>query len=322
MPGGGPVAQCDMTVSAPARGTPERRVARLSSVSAKRVIEPDDEVLGDFGPGQILADDLLFPVAAGIALTAEQKVVLSREQTAAMLDGGIRLEGALLAGFGLMLTTWPDLTDPRVTYLLHEIGEETRHSRLFARMIAQLAPKAVNPFDSGPRSAVKAALYRAITHRPVLLLTMVLVGEEIPDLIQRRAIEHPDTDDYLRRANAYHREEEARHIAFAGILLPELWRRSPRRHRWLVKHAAPVFTQMMLDGQMLHPGIYAAAGLPLHRTQFRVKRSESYRAFLAEGMRPVLKALLAAAPELQDRVPRGWRRICRVDRRGVPLEPA
>src|SRR3954451_8050912 len=134
--------------------SPEKRVTRLSQVSGKRVIEPDEEVRGDFGPGQILPDDLLLTAGLDLELTAEQKAVLSREQVAAMLDGGIRLESVLLAGGGLLMATWSDLTDPRVTYLLHEVGEETRHSRLFARMIAQLQPTAKNPFHDRIGTAV------------------------------------------------------------------------------------------------------------------------------------------------------------------------
>src|SRR3954451_19005222 len=105
-----------MAISAPER-TPERRVERLSSVSAKRVIEPDEEVLGDFGPGQIIPDDLLLTAGLDLELTPEQKVRLAREQAAAMLDGGIRLEAVLLGGFGLMLRRWADLHEPPVGVL-------------------------------------------------------------------------------------------------------------------------------------------------------------------------------------------------------------
>src|SRR3954469_4661586 len=125
------------------------RVQRLSHVSAKRVLEPDEAVVGDFGPGQLLPDELLLTAGLDLDLTPEQKRVIAREQIAAMLDGGIRLESVLMAGVGLMLSTWGDVTDPRVTYLLHEVGEETRHSRLFARMLAQLGPRADNPFHHG-----------------------------------------------------------------------------------------------------------------------------------------------------------------------------
>jgi len=138
--------------------------------------------------------------------------------------------------------------------------------------------------------------------------------------LQRRAIEHPDTDDYLRRANAYHREEEARHLAFGRMLLPELWAAASWRERWLVRRVAPLLTNLMMNTQLTHPGIYAAAGLPGRRTARRVIRSANHRELMAEAMRGVLKALMAAAPELDGRVPRGWRRMCQVDRHGRPVE--
>jgi P-aminobenzoate N-oxygenase AurF len=295
---------------------PEKRVARLSHVSAKRHIEPDEDVVGDFGPGQILPDELLLTAGLDLELTPEQKVTLAREQTAAMLDGGIRLEAVLLGGFGLMLANWRDLTDPRLVYLLHEVGEETRHSRLFVRMLTQLQPTTTNPFHDAIGRAVANRIYRLTATNKLLLCTMVLAGEEIPDLIQRRAIEHPDTDDYVRRANIYHREEEARHIAFAGILLPELWQQASRREKWLVRRVAPLLVRLMVNTQLTHPQIYAAAGLPPLRTHRAVLRSSNHRDVIAEAMRAVLKTVLASAPELQGRVPRGWRRICQVDRNG------
>src|SRR3954454_12056579 len=272
---------------------PGKRVSRLSDVSAKRVIEPDQEVLGDFGPGQILPDDLLLTAGLDLELTPEQKAILSREQVAAMLDGGIRLESVLLAGAGLLLSTWPDLTDPRMTYLLHEVGEETRHSRLFARMIGQLQPKAVNPFHDWLGTAVGRRIYRLTASHPLLFCTMVLAGEEYPDLVQRRAIEHPDTDDYLRRANAYHREEEARHLAFGRMLLPELWATSSRWERWMVRRLAPLLVHRMRNTQLPHRGISPAPALPPRRTARRVARSAQHRELMAEAMRGVLRSLLA-----------------------------
>jgi hypothetical protein len=309
-----------MAITATERGTPVRRIARLSQVSSKRVIEPDVDVTGDFGPGQILPDELLLTAGLDLDLTAEQKAILAREQVAAMLEGGIRLESVLLAGAGLLLATWSDLTDPRTTYLLHEVGEETRHSRLFQRMLEQLQPTATNPFHDRIGTAVGKCIYRMTASNPLLFCAMVLAGEEIPDLLQRRAIEHPDTDDYLRRTNAYHREEEARHLAFGRMLLPELWATSSWRQRWMVRRLAPLLFNLMMNTQLSHPGVYAAAGLPGRRTARRVIRSAHQRATVAEAMRGVLKSLLAAAPELEGRLPRGWRRMCQVDRRGVPLE--
>lgn len=308
-----------MATSATERASRDRRISRLSAVSAKRVIDPDVDVVGEFGPGQIIPDDLLLTAGLDLDLTAEQKVILAREQAAAMLEGGTRFESVLLAGAGLLLATWDDLTDPRITYLLHEVGEETRHSRLFIRMIEQLQPTARNPFHGGINRVIGKRIYRLLAGSPLLFCTMVLAGEEIPDLVQRRAIEHPDTDDYLRRTNLYHREEEARHLAFGRMLLPELWPAAGRRERWLVRRVAPLLVRLMMETELTHPGIYAAAGLPPRRTAWQVNHGAARRNLVAEAMRGVLKTLLTAAPELTGHVPRGWRRMCQVDRHGAPL---
>src|SRR3954447_23304967 len=125
------------------------RIERLSSVSVKRVIEPDEAVLGSVGPGAVLPPELLTVSDLDLDLTSEQLATLSREEVAAITDAGIRFESVLMAGFGFEIAATEDLTDPRVVYALHELGEETRHSRLFVRLLAQLRPTAVNPLDRG-----------------------------------------------------------------------------------------------------------------------------------------------------------------------------
>ena len=56
-----------------------------------------------------------------------------------------------------------------------------------------------------------------------------------------------------------------------------------------------------VDRRTLLRGVGAAIALPL-----------------LDAMRPALKTLLASAPEMRGRVPRGWRRMCQVDRHGQP----
>ena len=62
-----------------------------------------------------------------------------------MLTMGVHFEAVLTAGFARQVAESPDLADPRVTYMLHEIGEEARHSRAFIRLIDELAPDRVEP---------------------------------------------------------------------------------------------------------------------------------------------------------------------------------
>ena len=122
------------------------RIERLNRASAKRVIDPDVELPGAVGDGQVLPDELLSIHGLDLDLTPEQRRTLGREEVASIFDNGIRFEAVLEAGFALQVYRTHDLTDPRVTFLLHEMGEETRHQRLFQRLIGQLEPQAVNPF--------------------------------------------------------------------------------------------------------------------------------------------------------------------------------
>src|ERR1700683_757460 len=139
--------------AAPRQGAvPEERIERLSTASLQRIMEPDTEVPGTVGDGQVLPDELLS--LANVPelfdnLTHDQKHTLGREEFASVVDTGVRFESVLMAGFSLEILSRPDLTDPRVTYLLHEMGEETRHSRLFVRLLEQIKPRARNPLDHG-----------------------------------------------------------------------------------------------------------------------------------------------------------------------------
>src|ERR1700761_1067954 len=129
----------------------EQRIGRLSTASLKRIVEPDTEVPGHIGAGQVLPDELL--TLANLPelfdqLSEEQKRTLAREEFASIVDTGVRFESVLMAGFSIGILNRSALTDPRVTYLLHEMGEETRHSRLFVRLLEQVRPQAKNPLDN------------------------------------------------------------------------------------------------------------------------------------------------------------------------------
>ena len=151
----------------------DQRIERLSTASLKRIMEPDTEVPGEIGDGQVLPDELLS--LANVpelfdTLTDEQKRILAREEFASIVDTGVRFESVLMAGFSLEILSRPDLTDPRVTYLLHEMGEETRHSRLFVRLLEQVKPTAKNPLDNPVGRIAQQAVMPFLTGHAVALL--------------------------------------------------------------------------------------------------------------------------------------------------------
>ena len=319
-PGPGPGTD---SARATARSVDER-IERLSTASLKRIMEPDSEVPGEVGDGQVLPDELLslanVPELFG-TLTDEQKRTLAREEFASIVDTGVRFESVLMAGFSLDILSRPDLTDPRVTYLLHEMGEETRHSRLFVRLLDQVKPQAKNPLDNPVGRIALQAVMPLLTAMPSLFCLLVLSGEEVPDLLQKLASEHPETDPMIKAVSKYHRQEEARHLAFGRMLFPEQWAAAGPIERFLVRHLGSRIATAMFD-TIVHPGVYGAIGLPTWPTWRAVNRSAGRTAMRHRALRPLLTPLLEAGVFRGGRVPGGWQVACGVDRAGRAIDPA
>jgi hypothetical protein len=313
------------TVMARSRKASDDRIERLNTASARRYSDPDVEVPGrprSLEEGSVLPPDLLSVSGLGLTLTDAQVAVLAREELASITEMGLRFEAVLMAGFCLQLSVAEDLTDPRAVYALHEIGEETRHSRLFSRMLSELAATTSNPLDANP---IMRRLQRwgesEIIKRPALLDVLILSGEEIPDLFQKLAAEHPDTDPFVKAVSKYHRQEEARHLAFARITVGEHWKRASWFERLLVKQVAPLVIKDMFRFTV-HPGVYASVGLPTWPTWRQVNRSPRRLALRYQACRGVQRALLEAGVLREGRIPRPWQDLCGIDRHGRPTAPA
>jgi hypothetical protein len=300
-----------------------RRVERLNTASLARIIDPDKDMPGGLGEGAVLAPDLLLPTAGleeGV-LDDAAYARFSRLALGAITTSGLQFEAILMAGFGLHIVRADDYTDPRITYLLHELGEETRHSRLFIRLLEQLGPLARNPMDNWVVENVGKRVVLQVIQRPPVMFTMVLAGEEIPDLLQKLAVDHPGTDPFVREVNRYHRQEEARHLAFARMVLPELWQRASRADRFMVHNVAPLLIREMYEN-MIHAGVFEAVGLPGLPT-WRAARNHPGRVKVrVEATRPVLATLIEAGAIERGRVPRAWKGLCGVDSGGEPVEVA
>lgn len=290
------------------------RIDRLSQASLRRIIEPDVELPGTVGAGPVLPDELLSVAGLDLKLTPDQKVALSRAELASITEANIRFEAALMAAFTARIAVGTEVVDPRVTYLLHEIGEETRHSRLFLRMLEQLGATARNPLQ---RPVLDRLMLKAVLTRDVVIDVVVLAGEEMTDLQQKRASEHPDTDPFVVEVGRYHRQEEARHVAFARTILPLDWAAAGALDRLAVRHAVPLLLAYTF-ALLVHPGVYASVGLPPWSTWWAANTSPRRRALRQDALRPVLRTLLGAGVLRRGRVPRGWRWLCGVDRHGEP----
>lgn len=295
------------------------RIEHLNRASLRRVIEPDEEVTGSLTKGQVIPDDLLSIDGLGLDLTGEQRATLAREEMASIVRFGILFEAILLSGFGYQLALSTDVTDPRFTYALHELGEETRHSRLFVRLVDQLKPTQRNPFESRLATRIRSRVLPLLLRRAATLDAFVLAGEEIPDLFQKLAAEHPETDEYVRDVSRYHRMEEARHLAFARMTVGEHYRNATWTDRFAVRRIVPFGIVGMFDF-MVQPLVYATIGLPAFRTWRKVRRLPRRIELRRQCARAVLNALIDADVIKRGRIPRPWRRVAGVRRDGTPLE--
>jgi hypothetical protein len=112
------------------------RVERLNTASVRRVIEPEERFAwGELTDGQLIPDALLSIDPDEYGLTPEQRATLSREEVASLLESGVRFETVLISAFALALAESRHIVDARTRYALHEMGEETRHSRAFLRLV-------------------------------------------------------------------------------------------------------------------------------------------------------------------------------------------
>jgi hypothetical protein len=292
------------------------RIERLSRASLNRVIEPDVDVAGTLTKDPVIPDELLSVVGLDLDLTPAQRAKLAREELASIVRFGILFEAVLMAGFAYQLALSTDVTDARCTYALHEIGEETRHSRLFVRLIDELAPTQWNPFNSPLAARVRSRVLPLLLRRPATLDAFVLAGEEIPDLFQKLAAAHPETDEYVRAVSQYHRLEEARHLAFARVTVGEHYRHTTWTDRFAVRWIAPVGVAAMFD-ILVQPFVYRTVGLPALRTWLRVRRQQGRVALRQQCARAVLNALLDADVLRRGRIPLLWCRVAAVSRDGT-----
>jgi hypothetical protein len=150
---------------------------------------------------------------------------------------------------------------------------------------------------------------------------MIMAGEEIPDLLQKLASEHPETDPVLASVNRYHRQEEARHLAFARLTIGDLYREAGAVERSFVRRVAPALIESLF-ASVIHPGVYATVGLPTWRTWTAANRTPQRRAIKLAAFRPILRALVDGGVLEPGRIPDRWLTCCQVDQDLQPLADA
>jgi hypothetical protein len=242
--------------------TADREVvpARLLRSSAKASFDPNvaldwdvpiDPTLHGMSPRW----STLYATALWDDLAPERQALLTRHEFASISGVGIWFE-MILMQLVIRDVYDDDPSLPHVQFALTEIGDECRHSVMFARMASAYGCPAYGP---SPGARRLGRWFKTLGHGPAAYAG-ILVAEEVLDILQRDLIRDETVQPLSRGVSRIHVIEEARHMRFAR---EELARRAPqlsaferRRHRAVIAVVADVIVR-----NLVHPGVYAAAGL-------------------------------------------------------------
>jgi len=249
-----------------------RTAERLLKSSSKNSYDPQLDIDWDAEIPDELAYLPMERVSLyGTALWAEmserQRRELSKLELMSVAGTGLWFEIILIQ----MLARYAYHQDPQAAhtqYALTEIGDETRHVIMFAKLINRLGAPTFRP---RPFVHNLARLYKA-TARGVSVFAPVLVAEEVTDRLQRATMNDEAINPLIRMVNRIHVVEEARHVRFAreevARLMPGL---GPVR-RFIATTVSAVSAAFVISS-LINPDVYERAGLDKRRAVREARRN-------------------------------------------------
>lgn len=238
----------------------ETTASRLLTSSARNAFDPDldvdwDAPLAGGKPFMPLERVSLYGTALWEQLTDEQRIELSKHEIASVMHVGLWFEIILMQ----MLTRYAYDLDPRsahAQYALTEIGDETRHSVMFARGAERLGV----PHYGVPRALHNVARIAGATMAGPAMFASVLVAEETTDRLQRAMMEDENIQPLTRAISRIHVIEEARHVRYAREQvvrsMPKLGPVARRWHRFQTALVSYVVVDSLID-----PRVYRSVGI-------------------------------------------------------------
>ena len=263
--------------------TDQERVAdRLLRSTATRAYDPDVDI--DWSAPLVPGKRYVLPHRCSLfgtelfdQLTPEQQIELGKHEVVSVASTGIFLEAVLMR----MLAKVAYLGDPmssHIQYALAELGEETRHTIMFAKMIERLG----TPHYSPPKIVLRLGrILTAIATGPSLW-GAILIGEEIIDRLQREIVDDESIQPLIRMISKIHIVEEARHVGFARAELARSVA-ATSKVAMLYHRLALARTAFVVSRIMINPKVYKAVGLNPREARRAALANPYHRATLYYG---------------------------------------
>ena len=204
-------------------------------------------------------------------LTEAQRKELSRQEVASIACVGIWFEAILMQ---MLIRHAYDLdpTTNHVQYSYTEIGDECRHSVMFARFVTRMGAPWY-PLDRVGRFLGR--FFKTTANGP-LTFSAALFVEELLDQMQREIMADEDLEPLTRDVARLHVTEEARHMRYAREELIRDW---PRRKALTRAYSRLALALVALHAteRLIHPGCYAKVGLDPKQAQRAAKQNPHWR---------------------------------------------
>jgi hypothetical protein len=256
----------------------EKTARRLLGSSAKNSYNPDLDIDWDSPevPGLFHMQPermTLYGTPLWDALTEEQRIELSKHEVISVARVGLWFE-VLLMG---MLAAHAYNQDPaslHTQYALTEIGDETRHSVMFARWADMYGG---NEYKPHPVVHHLGKVFRLVAPTGPSMWAGTLVAEELLDRLQREGMNDERMQPLSRMVSKIHVVEEARHVRFAREELIRSmesthWGPSRYFHRTFTALAAAIIVRSLVS-----PKVYASVGLDCRSSRKAALANPNYQ---------------------------------------------
>ncbi|MBO0825941.1 MAG: diiron oxygenase [Actinobacteria bacterium] len=225
------------------------------------------------------------------SLSRDQQIELSKQEVISVARVGLWFE-ILLMGMLAAHAYDEDPASEHTQYALTELGDETRHSVMFARWADKYGG-----VEYMPNRLVHqlGKLFRLVAPTGPSMWAATLVAEELLDRLQREGMADERCQPLTRMIARIHVIEEARHVRFAR---EELVRQMERAHGplrggpvlWFHQVFAALASALIVDN-LVSPKVYAAVRLDPRRARRVARDNTSFHAtkrWMAEKIVPFL----------------------------------
>ncbi len=219
-------------------------------------------------------------------VTTQQR--LSQHEFLNFIHAGLWLEGIFMQRLGGMLGRAGEAVE--YAWFLHEIREEAGHSLMFLRLMDESGLRLPRPWRA---PFLLDVLGRHVPADSALFWLAVMLGEEIPDKLNRHICRADGINPLIREMAGLHRIDEARHIAYARGVLRGRLERMGRGHKKLLGVAAGALIRRLVRICYRTPAqVYELAGLfPGELWCGRARNNPGRHRFISQCAMPAVNLL-------------------------------